>query len=206
MLQPVQSCLYISSNALTTTAKWNSGATSTFHATASVFQSVTVILASKNTVCRMLVSLLASHLSCLLPYKTGIIKERSVQNIYLDIDCLLSFNRRTLEEKLALLDKDFEAWVIFLHLLFIIRVYCCEAGMTLFSEMKKERVQGSRYFRCKKRECPKKVGFYSGTFFKSLKDFFCLSAYQAKYRRFTYEDIRAEMLRKTRSKLGFYTS
>ena len=125
------------------------------------------------------------------------------------MDCLLSFNRRTLKEKLALLDEDFEAWMVSLHLLFMVRVCSCGAGMTLCTEMKKGRVKGNRYFRCKRRECRKKVGFYSGTFFEhsklSLKDVFCLSAYWAKHRRLTYEDIAAEMLRETGSKLGSHT-
>ena len=49
-------------------------------------------------------------------------------------------------------------------------------------------------------------GFLQRHIFKhlkvNLKDFFCLSSYRAKHRRLTYEDIAAEMLRETRSKLG----
>ena len=81
------------------------------------------------------------------------------------MDCLLSFSRRTLEERLALLEEDFEAWMVSLHLLFIVRVCSCGAEMTLCTEMKKGRVKENRYFRCKRRECRKKVGFNSGTFF-----------------------------------------
>ena len=53
------------------------------------------------------------------------------------------------------------------------------------------------------------MSVYSATFFKhfklSLKDVFCLSAYWAKHRRLTYEDIAAEMLRETGSNLGSHT-
>ena len=74
------------------------------------------------------------------------------------MDCLLSFNRRTLEEKLALSDEDFEAWMVSLYLFFIVRVCFCGAGMALCTVMKKGRVKGNR---CKRGECRKKMGFYS---------------------------------------------
>ena len=77
------------------------------------------------------------------------------------MDCLLSFSRRTLEERLALLEEDFEAWMVSLHLLFMVHVCSCGAGMTLCTEMKKGMVKGNRYFRCKRRECRKEVGFYN---------------------------------------------
>ena len=98
------------------------------------------------------------------------------------MDAVISLNRRTFNERLALLDKDFERWIASLQLLFLVRACSCgRGGMTLCTEIKKGRVKGNKYSRCKKRECSKKLGFYSGTFFEktslSLKDVFCLSSY-----------------------------
>ena len=77
--------------------------------------------------------------------------------------------------------------------------------MPLCTEIKKGRVKGNKYFRCKKRDCSKKLGFHSGTFFEktslSLKDVFCLSSYSAKHRRLT----AAEIILETGSKLSFHT-
>ena len=109
---------------------------------------------------------LASHLSCFPPYKTRLMKKRSVQKNCIDIDCLFSFNRKTLEKKLALSTEDFEAWMVPLHLLFMQRVCSCGGGgITLCTEIKKERIKGNRYFWWKRRGCRKKVDFYSSTFF-----------------------------------------
>ena len=73
-------------------------------------------------------------------------------------------------------------------------------GISLCTEIKKGRVKGNKYFRCKRRECRKKLGFYSGIFFEkynlSSKNVFCLSSYWAKHRRLTYEDVAAEMGRR----------
>ena len=125
------------------------------------------------------------------------------------MDCLPPFNRRTLEKKLAFSDEDFEACMVSLHLLFMVSVCSCGAGIALCTEMRKGRVKGNRYFRCKRRECRKKVGFPQRHLFEhsklSLKDVFCLSAYWARHRNLTCEDIAAEMLRETGSKLGSHT-
>ena len=73
--------------------------------------------------------------------------------------------------------------------------------MTLCTDIKKDRVKGNEYFRYKRRECRKKLYFYSGAFFQkfnlSLKDAFCLCSYWAKHRRLIYEDIAAETVRET---------
>ena len=56
--------------------KWRCCVAYNFHATASGLQFVTVILTSKKTACCMLVSPLASNLSCLLPCNTRLMEEK----------------------------------------------------------------------------------------------------------------------------------
>lgn len=71
------------------------------------------------------------------------------------------------------------------------------------TEIQKGRVKGNEYFKCKRRECCKKLCFYNGTFFeksnlglKSVFCFFCLSSYWAKHWRLTYEEVAVEVGRR----------
>ena len=82
--------------------------------------------------------------------------------------------------------------------------------MALCTEIKKGRVKGDKYFRCKRKECRKKLGFCSTTFYEksnlSLKNVFCMPSCEVKHQRLTYEDIAAEMVCETESKLSSHTS
>ena len=83
----------------------------------------------------------------------------------LNMDAFISLNRRTLDRRPTLPDDDSKRWMASLQLLLLVRVCLCEGGVTLCTEIKKGMVKGNKYYRCKKRECSKKLGFYSGTFF-----------------------------------------
>ena len=67
-------------------------------------------------------------------------KKISLQNCT-DMGCLPSFDRRTLAGKLGFSDGNFEASMVSLHLIYVIRVWSCKAGMMLCTEMKKGRVK-----------------------------------------------------------------
>ena len=44
------------------------------------------------------------------------------------MDAFISLNRKTLDEKLAFSDEDFERWMASLQLLFLGRVFSCGGG------------------------------------------------------------------------------
>lgn len=119
---------------------------------------------------------------------------------------LKGMNFATLLRKLQLPDEEFHAWLEDLKL--ITRNKVCVCG----TKMRIDKVKGGKIhkrFRCTKKGCSKKLGYYSGTFFKkahlSAKEIFELSYFWSLDRTVTYEEIAREMQREGRKTISSKT-
>ena len=80
------------------------------------------------------------------------------------MDCLRSFGHRNLSQKLMLSDKEFEAFLQMIGLLFVQQVCFCGGGMTLTADRNRDGSVRRRYFRFKKGS-QEKSGVSSGDVF-----------------------------------------
>jgi len=119
---------------------------------------------------------------------------------------LKRMNHLGVGKKLSLTDEEFDLWLGTLGLAYTQRICECGGGMTLESLGNSEGGQVNKRFRCKRRECRKKIGYRAGTFFEgarlSAKDIFHLSYFWSLDCSITYEQIAKELLRDDNSTLG----
>lgn len=103
---------------------------------------------------------------------------------------------RGLFKKTEVPDDDFYAWLEKLQLITTSKICTCGAGMALFKQaLSNGRVK--RRFRCKRRDCRKCVGFFTGTFFENAhitpKDIFELSYFWSLNYSLSHEEIISEL-------------